>query len=383
MKTPQEILAAIGRRVAAHWHTDIAGPSPSWPHSFALGGIPRRTLEADFAAVQQQTFAWRDWAAQRDLILTTTSRRVQGTTQAIPTHLAIPDLNTALSLLGTDWTERVRVGRNRLAVLGEKFPDVPDLPAVVRAADGYSDTDFGLLCTAAAWFRVNSASGLTPRQVPIEGLHAKWLNTHRPLVMALARLDTLGLVTSHPQRVHFTYLDPDHLAAGRRRHDSVTTGDTMTPHYAPAVVVISENKDTAVHFPPLPCAIAIEGAGFAGAPGIAAIPWIAQAGRVVYWGDMDAAGLEIVNSYRGCGLTVDTILMDLPSYEVYERFGAITDARGESLAVPVRKALPHLTPAEGALYERLTDPQWPRARRIEQERIPLAIAAALVLTPGR
>lgn len=74
--------------------------------------------------------------------------------------------------------------------------------------------------------------------------------------------------------------------------------------------------------------------------------------------------------------------MDLPSFDVYERFGATTNARGEPLAVPTRKTLPHFTPAEGALYERLTDPRWPRARRIEQERIPLAIAADLVLTPG-
>jgi hypothetical protein len=78
------------------------------------------------------------------------------------------------------------------------------------------------VCAAAAWFRVNSASGLTLRQVPIEGLHAKWLNTHRPLVTALARLDTLGLVTSHPQRVHFTYLAPGHLAAGTTRSPSAT-----------------------------------------------------------------------------------------------------------------------------------------------------------------
>lgn len=45
----------------------------------------------------------------------------------------------------------------------------------------------------------------------------------------------------------------------------------MTPHYSLAVVVISENKDTAVCFPPLPQAVAVEGAGFAGARGIAAM----------------------------------------------------------------------------------------------------------------
>lgn len=39
-----------------------------------------------------------------------------------------------------------------------------------------------------------------------------------------------------------------------------------------------------------------------------------------------------------------------------------------------RKPLAHLTPAEAALYERLTDPGWEGTRRIEQERIPLGVA---------
>ncbi|MEU4516718.1 DUF3322 domain-containing protein [Nonomuraea wenchangensis] len=85
---------------------------------------------------------------------------------------------------------------------------MPDRAAVVRAADGYSDTDFGLLCAAAAWFRVNSDSGLTPRQVPIEGLHAKWLNTHRPLVMALAIPSASTSPTSPRQKAPCTNDSP-------------------------------------------------------------------------------------------------------------------------------------------------------------------------------
>ncbi|WP_418605322.1 hypothetical protein [Georgenia sp. SUBG003] len=67
--------------------------------------------------------------------------------------------------------------------------------------------------------------------MPIEGLHAKWLNTHRPQILALTGQSDLGLLADRLLKVDFTYLDPDHRAAGGRRHDSVTVGDTMTPAY--------------------------------------------------------------------------------------------------------------------------------------------------------
>ncbi|WP_223884566.1 DUF2220 domain-containing protein [Micromonospora craniellae] len=64
--------------------------------------------------------------------------------------------------------------------------------------------------------------------------------------------------------MHFTYLDPAHLAAGGRRHDSVTIGDRAQPVYQPRVVIISENKDTAIHFPALDGAVSVEGVGRGG-----------------------------------------------------------------------------------------------------------------------
>jgi hypothetical protein len=147
---------------------------------------------------------------------------------------------------------------------GRRFPQVADLGKILRAVDGYFDTDFDLLCSSAEWFMHNTASGLTPRQIPIEGLHAKWLDSHQALLPTLTGTDDLGLLPRHPQRLHFTYLDPEYRAAGGRTHDSATVGDPMAPAYCPEIVIISENKDTAMHFPPLRKAISVEGAGFGG-----------------------------------------------------------------------------------------------------------------------
>lgn len=55
-----------------------------------------------------------------------------------------------------------------------------------------------------------------------------------------------------------------HRAAGRRWHDSVSVGEAMRPAYNPQLVIITENKDTAVGFPPAHGGISVEGSGTGG-----------------------------------------------------------------------------------------------------------------------
>jgi hypothetical protein len=209
---------------------------------------------------------------------------------------------------------------------------------MVRGVDPLSDADFALLLAAGRWFSEHDGSGLTPRQVPVPGLHAKWLNKRQHLVAVLAGKQALGLLPPHPPRVHFTYLDPDYLATGGRRHDSHTIGDTVTLPFVPRVVLISENKDTTVHFPPVPLGIAVEGEGFGGGA-VAALPWIAGP-QVFYWGDLDAAGFEILHGFRTAGIPAVSLLMDQPALERYQSFGTGVDQFGNQLSRPVRRDLP-------------------------------------------
>ena len=296
------MLCDIRRRLDNTWHTHlelVTDPgSASWPHNFPLGSVSRADLEKNFDHYRVASLTWQQWAAARAVTLLNASRLVFGTAQRVPTHVAVPDIDTAARIAGPDWTDRLDRGRRRIAALSAASFN-GNLIRAVRDVDTYSDTDFDLLCTTAAWFRghADTAHGLTPRQVPIAGLHAKWLNTRHGLIAALAGLDQLDLLPRHPPRIHFTYLDPHHRAGGGRWHDSATVGDFMTPAYHPAVIVISENKDTAIHFPPLAGGIAIEGAGFGGGTA-AAVDWVRTCTTLLYWGDLDAAGLEILNGYR-------------------------------------------------------------------------------------
>lgn len=374
MKELAEVIKDIRRRLERTWATDLTGTTASWPHRFPLGATTKTDLETRWKTTYQPLVRqWRDWAKEHPVRLHTESKRVYTTTQDIPTHIEVAAVDIAANLLGDDWINRLRRGRDRLAQAADRFPATPDLAHVIRVVDDYTDTDFVLLLTVAGWFQANDASGYTPRQVPIPGVHAKWLNTHQPLIVALSGRDTLGLLPRHPARIHFTYLDPAYRATGARLHDSATVHDTFTPPYSPAVVIISENKDTAIHFPPVPGGIVVEGDGFGGKTA-AAFTWLTDAPHLCYWGDIDAHGYEILSGWRTDGVPVTSILMDPATYDTYEPYGTNTDQHGHPLKPGSPKPLPHLTSDERSVYDRLVDPALRTHRRIEQERIPLRAA---------
>jgi hypothetical protein len=210
----------------------------------------------------------------------------------------------------------------------------------------------------------------------LEGFHAKWLDVagHRQMVCVLAGLESLEL-KERPRLVRFRYLDPAYLSTGARTHDAWLEGDTCVLPYRPRVVVICENRDTALWFPAVEGGIAVQGDGMAGTATLMGVDWIAGAERVLYWGDIDVHGFQILAAYRERGLDVRSILMDAATYQAFERFGTMVDKHGRLLQPkPDAQPLPGLTADENALYLRLCSPDHMGPRRIEQERIPLDLA---------
>lgn len=378
MKSPTDFVKDVERRLSRTWHTDVAGETRSWPYSFPLGGIPSAMLASDFATAQRRILDWRRWAQTNGILLGEANRKVHGTTQPVPTHAIVASIDAAALLIGGAWPDRLSRACRRSRELANRFPSILPHSAILRTIDAYNDANFTLLLDAADWFATHDASGLTPRQVPIPGFHAKWLNSHQAIICSLAGKDNLGLLPPHPSRIHFTYLDPDYQTHDRRLHDSATVGDSFTPAYIPKIVLISENKDTAIHFPPVPGGIAVEGMGKGGST-IASFSWITGAPLVIYWGDLDADGLIILDGFRAAGVPATSILMDTDTFDRYAIYGTISDRFGNPLAIRQQRDLPNLTDEERAVYERVNDPKWTGVRRIEQERIPLEVARQRVI----
>lgn len=175
--------------------------------------------------------------------------------------MTISDIDTAAAIAGDRgcpldyWPALLSAARARQLRLREVNPDLPQsqMEDLLRSTTSHSETDFTLLCAAARWFSANEAAahGLTPRQVPLAGVHAKWLNTHQGQVSALAGCgDGLRLLPNYAPRIHFTYLDPEYRRTGGRLHDSHTLGDTLRLPYRPSVIVISETKTPQSCSPP-------------------------------------------------------------------------------------------------------------------------------------
>lgn len=380
LKTPATVTTDIQRRLTNHWYTDLAGTSAAFPHTFFLGRPTRTALEADWSHHHDIAVELHDWATRHGIHLDHKDRPVYRTTQTLPEYATVDTLDTAAHATGHEWETRLTRNRQRLTILTETFPHI-DLAAALRTTDKYNDTNFAVLLDVADWFKTNpgAADGLTPRMVPLPGVHAKWLQDHSKGITALTGVTITDLIR-HPQRIHFTYLDPDYRAAGGRIHDSATVGDHFTPAYQPHLVLISENKDTALHFPPTPQAIAVEGVGRGGKTA-AAFPWLRNAPTVIYWGDIDSDGYEILNGYReDFNRNIPSILMDPNTYNTYEPYGTPLDRKGNPIAPGVPRDTRHLTADERAVYETIRSDTHTGHRRIEQERIPLSVALEAALT---
>jgi hypothetical protein len=212
---------------------------------------------------------------------------------------------------------------------------------IIRKLTDLDDDDYQRLVRTVSWLRTHPTSGLFLRQLPIEGIGTKWLGRHASLVLAIlgnqepsaddlvressdgpasARVrlhEQLGL-RAYPDLIQVAVLDPDlRSRLGGMRHFAASVDDLNAWRVQPHTVLILENKETGYaltddHH----STVVLHGHGFS-VVNYARITWVRNARTLIYWGDIDAAGLQFVNDLRGLGLTVQTVLTDIPTLEQY------------------------------------------------------------------
>jgi len=138
-------------------------------------------------------------------------------------------------------------------------------------------------------------------------------------------------------------------------------------------VIIVENKtnySNLLNFLTLPqckATLGVFGSGFR-VQLLKEVTWLADM-KIYYWGDLDAAGLQILSQLRTYFPQTQAFLMDRATFDMHVAHH--TTAK----ALPVAQ-LPGLTPDENMLYHYLNEHQL----RLEQEFIPLPVVKAALAT---
>lgn len=225
------------------------------------------------------------------------------------------------------------------------------------------------------WFTMNPKSDLYLRQLEIEGVDSKFIETERAILYDL--FDAAGPaipgtprtsferrfgLRSKPFLVRFRLLDEAEAIGGFT--DLTVPLHQLARREVPADdVFITENEVNALAFPRRRRTIVLFGQGYA-AERLGDISWLSSR-RVFYWGDIDTHGFAALDRLRLGIPSATSWLMDRETLLAHR---AMWVEEPEQQAGP----LPRLTDEERALFRDLrSDALGPRVR-LEQERISFA-----------
>ncbi len=268
-----------------------------------------RVALADLDAARRWVDDWRRCERSEAITLswhTRTWSRVGS--QAVPERLRLEGPAAIASFAGQDasWTRLSRRLRALRDLIGEEA--VAPLRMHARTIDELDDDDFARLCDVVSWLRAHPVSGRRVRELPIRGIHTKWIEKRHALLEALHRAGTgssgLGLHEPDPL-VRMRALDPA-LAVGGLTDVSAPVRDLAALDLRPERVFVFENLATVLAMPPVDGAIVVHGGGHRVGM-LARVPW---AQKVTYWGDLDSHGFAILHRLRASGVAATSVLMD-------------------------------------------------------------------------
>ncbi|MDD2762993.1 MAG: DUF3322 domain-containing protein [Opitutaceae bacterium] len=288
--------------------------------------------------------------------------------QLIPTGVTFETEEDFVRFLGR--TEEVAKFRVNLAETRAQIPALAGWVArhphrVVEKCAIWQD-----LLLVCAYFQYHPRPGCYPREIRLP-IDTKFIETQQPTLRQLldeilpadARTEDeefhlrFGLrIDETPVRVRWLGLPPSDAAvllADFTSPLSVLAAANLTP----TGIVVVENKTTFLTLPRnRPGWLALLGNGNSVVV-CGALPWL-RGRPLLYWGDIDPAGFQILARLRTLWPQTCSILMDAATLHAHETWwskpGLVPDAFPETL-----------TPEERSLYEQVRD----HGIRLEQERI--------------
>ena len=369
--SPEDAKRLLQRRFQ-NQHREWLTGGGQWPLYLGLGMPTDEAATLHHAEVRAWVAAWEQWKATGSVNWVERRWRLVGH-QRVPEALVLASPEDVASLVGHGARWRRAVARH--TQMAQRWPSMANHASLARHFDvlaNYSEDDFATLTALVSWLHLNPDSGHSLRQLPVEGLHTKWMGRRTGLVSDLVRLaresrdDTdfhaLCGLRRPPTRVRMRVLC--------RQLQTYTAGlaDIQAPlaqlaalPIRPSRVLIVENQETGEVLPPMDDTVAIMGLG--NAVGLLAeLPWV-QCAAAVYWGDLDTHGLAILNQARQAIPGLVSVLMDESTLQRHRKLW------GQEPAQHPGGGLAYLSGPERSVFNDLKSGRWGEQVRLEQERL--------------
>jgi len=344
-----------------------------------------KTADADFVARNKQLEQLYAHSSHHHLfgylIETATAYRRHHGTQDEPVAFYFDTLERYLGYIGEE--ENFIAFVEDIVFIRQLFPTLVGWLADHTSEVIYYKGKWPALMQVVNYFINNHRPGLFVRELPLQGLGTKFVENHQAILYSLlnqllpaeaidesatglSRFEKrFGLRTDAP-RIRFRWLDQSfsEIYTGGIEDLSVPVNEISHKPWPVKRVLIVENKtnllkaDVYLTLPEMLGTIAIFGSGRAAAL-LAGIEWLKQA-EILYWGDLDAEGFEILNNLLQYFPQAKAFCMDVETLQAFA--GDVTKGSGAQM-----KELPHLSTEQNLLYLQLCEEN----RRLEQEQVAL------------
>jgi hypothetical protein len=367
MITPTEIQQKAARSYLPFLQSWLRN-EPFFPYT-----LPAGSPSPDFVQFRTEVETLHRFAKERRSygysLISQFKRMRQYGDQNLPVRIVIETQQDFLRLIEKahefeNFQQDVLLIRARMPQLEEWLSRCPS-----RVIEQHGDWhDLLLVCT---YFLGHPRPNLYIRELPIP-IHTKFIEQHRGILRDLLKL-LLPIDAIQPDaptfEQQFGLREDEPLVRIRLlnnqlfKRNALSVTDISLPCSQFATIdlqgqtcIVTENKMTFLTLPSLPDTFAIFGGGFM-VHNLSTIPWLSTC-PILYWGDIDAHGFQILSLLRSTFPHVVSLMMDETTLHTFQEF----QVAGTPTST---QYLSHLTSEEHTLFEYLAQENI----RLEQERI--------------
>jgi hypothetical protein len=375
MITSEEIFKRAERKfhtVLREWLSGEAFSPVEFPVGTPSKNLTERRQQIDQLRDQSKAVCDTGYTLEWETINTQTLGK-----QTVPRRVIIPNLEDYLAYI------RKRIVFDHfvadVSIIRQKFPALENwLYARLQDVIEYHG-EWDNLLIVCDYFVKNPRPNVYIRELPIP-VHTKFIEINNRLLRDL--LDTLlpqeaintealdfnqrfGL-KDKPSLVRLRLLEEQLDWQYGMRVDDLSLpvnqiAHLLEYHIKPKYVIIVENLINFLTLPKIPNGVGLFGGGFA-IHLLRDVDWLSNC-KIIYWGDMDAHGFEILSDLRGLFPHTISIMMDQSTFATYSQYIVRgTGSRSERFG--------NLTNLESQLAQMIVQ----QGLRLEQEHIPQAYA---------